>query len=62
MDFADFFLWADGGPEDGELGAFKVDENQLFAGRWFFEEDSALLVLQVDLQCDWLVLVEHQRS
>ena len=62
MDFADLFLWADEGPEDGELGAFKVDESEFLASYWFFEENSALLVLQVDLQREWLMPVEHQRT
>lgn len=62
MHFAGFFLWVDGGPEDGELGAFEVNESQFFAGNCLFKEDSALLVLQIDLQREWFVLVEHQRS
>lgn len=62
MDFAGLFLWIDRGPEDGELGAFEVDQSQFLAGHWLFKEDSALLILQVDLQREWFVLIKHQRS
>lgn len=62
MDFAGLFLWIDGGPEDGELRTFEVDESQFLASHWLFEENSAWLILQVDLQREWFVLVEHQRS
>ena len=50
VDFAGLFLWVDGGAEDGELWAFEVYESQFLACHWFFEENSALLVLQVDLK------------
>lgn len=61
VNFTNLFLWADKRPKDGELGAFEIDKNQFLAGHWFFKENSALLILKVDLQREWLMLIEHQR-